>query len=218
MKLHHTLLLTSILILCLAAAGSAQPPQTPKAVQATVSGAEIEKILKGLDYDRVSGTEGEQKAFAWLEQRLREYGVRYTRHDMRAFLSWPVRGELAVVGKEALTFRGPVPAFGGSTPAGGVTAELFVLPERGETEGETVAATSLDPTLYTKAGRFDQDPAAPVPILPLLARVRELATIQRESNQYGFLETELLRGRNAVETTLRETTEDITDYLKAVGP
>jgi hypothetical protein len=39
MKLHHTLLLTSIPILCLAAAGSAQPPQTPKAVQATVSGA-----------------------------------------------------------------------------------------------------------------------------------------------------------------------------------
>ena len=62
----------------------------------------------------------------------------------------------------------------------------------------------LNSRLYTKAGRFDQDPAANVPILPLLARARELATMSKESETYGFLETELLRGRNAVEASLTD--------------
>jgi len=71
----------------------------------------------------------------------------------------------------------------------------------------------LNSRLYTKAGRFDQDPAANVPILPLLARARELPTLAKDSDGYGFLETELLRGRNAVEATLIEATRDIDAYL-----
>jgi hypothetical protein len=69
----------------------------------------------------------------------------------------------------------------------------------------------LNSTLYTKAGRFDQDPAASVPILPLLAGVRELGSIDRSSDAYGFLETELIRGRNAVEATLRDAVETLTN-------
>jgi Zn-dependent M28 family amino/carboxypeptidase len=72
----------------------------------------------------------------------------------------------------------------------------------------------LNAALYTRAGRFDQDPAAAVPILPLLARVRELATLNPESDLYGFLETELIRGRNEVEATLREARREMEDYLK----
>jgi len=75
----------------------------------------------------------------------------------------------------------------------------------------------LNSTLYTRAGRFDQDPAASVPILPLLARARELPTLAQNSDTYGFLETELLRGRNAVETALRESTHEITRFLAAKG-
>jgi hypothetical protein len=71
----------------------------------------------------------------------------------------------------------------------------------------------LNSRLYTRAGRFDQDPAANVPILPLLARARELPKISKDSDTYGFLETELLRGRNAVDATLREATRDINAYL-----
>lgn len=71
----------------------------------------------------------------------------------------------------------------------------------------------LNSRLYTRAGRFDQDPAAPVPILPLLARARELPKMKLDTDQYGFLETELVRGRNAVEATLREATRDIDAYL-----
>ena len=67
-------------------------------------------------------------------------------------------------------------------------------------------------TLYTRAGRFDQDPAAEVPALPLLARVKDLPSLPRESGEFGFLETELIRGRNAVEATLREATGELETY------
>lgn len=73
----------------------------------------------------------------------------------------------------------------------------------------------LNSVLYTKEGRFDQDSAASVPILPLLARVRELATLAPESDAYGFLERELLRGRNALESALKESARAIDRYLAA---
>jgi Zn-dependent M28 family amino/carboxypeptidase len=73
----------------------------------------------------------------------------------------------------------------------------------------------LNSRLYARAGRFDQDPAAAVPILPLLARARELSSLPPESDAFGFLETELVRGRNAVETTLRESTTEVEHFLAA---
>jgi peptidase M28-like protein len=70
----------------------------------------------------------------------------------------------------------------------------------------------LNATLYTRAGRFDQDPAAALPVLPLLARVKDLATLSKDSDEYGFLETELIRGRNAVDATLRHALDEIATY------
>jgi len=71
----------------------------------------------------------------------------------------------------------------------------------------------LNSTLYTKSGRFDQDPAAALPVLPLLARVKDLAAIPKDSNEFGFLETEVIRGRNEVDSTLRDVLEAIDGYL-----
>ncbi len=71
----------------------------------------------------------------------------------------------------------------------------------------------LNSTLYTKAGRFDQDPATDMPIFPLLARVKELPTLPADGDEFGFLQTELLRARNAVVATLREAAADIDAYL-----
>ena len=71
----------------------------------------------------------------------------------------------------------------------------------------------LNSTLYTKSGRFDQDPAADLPILPQLARAKELATLPRDGDAFGFLETELLRGRNQVDATLRDAAAAIDRYL-----
>jgi len=62
----------------------------------------------------------------------------------------------------------------------------------------------LNAALYTKAGRFEQDPAADLPVLPLLARVKDLALLPHDSDAFGFLETDLIRGRNQIESVLRE--------------
>jgi peptidase M28-like protein len=70
----------------------------------------------------------------------------------------------------------------------------------------------LNSTLYTKSGRFDQDPAAELPVLPLLARVKDLATVSRDGDEFGFLETEMTRGRNEVESTLRNAIEVIESH------
>jgi len=70
----------------------------------------------------------------------------------------------------------------------------------------------LNATLYTKAGRYEQDPAAAQPVLPLLARVKDLAALPKDGDEYGFLETGLTRGRNAVEDTLRRALDEITRY------
>jgi peptidase M28-like protein len=75
----------------------------------------------------------------------------------------------------------------------------------------------LNSRLYTKAGRFDQDPAGNVPVLPLLARARELATLAADSDAFGFLETELLRGRNAVESTLNDAAREIVAFLASTA-
>ena len=77
----------------------------------------------------------------------------------------------------------------------------------------------LNARLYTRAGRFDQDPAASLPVLPLLARAAELPALPKDSDARGFLETELVRGRNAVEATLRDATREAAQFLAGeVGP
>jgi hypothetical protein len=75
----------------------------------------------------------------------------------------------------------------------------------------------LNSTLYTKAGRFDQDPAAELPVLPLLARVKDLAALPADEDAFGFLETEMIRGRNQVESRLRDAAAAIDSYFAHVG-
>jgi hypothetical protein len=72
---------------------------------------------------------------------------------------------------------------------------------------------ALNATLYTTSGRFNQDPAAAEPVLPLLARVKDLPTLPADGDAFGFLTTSLVRGRNVVDATLREATSAIDDYL-----
>src|SRR4029078_4056246 len=98
------------------------------AVQKAVSIAEIQKTLDALNIDRTSGKEGERRAADYLVQKLSEYGVKHTRYEARLYMSWPVQAELSVLGGAApFTVRGVTPAFGASTPAGGITgAVVFV--------------------------------------------------------------------------------------------
>jgi hypothetical protein len=93
--------------------------------------------------------------------------------------------------------------------------------DAGIVEFNRAAATltrDLNSTLYSKAGRFDQDPASELPVLPLLARVKDLAALPADGDAFGFLETEMIRGRNQVESRLRAATEAIDGYLVHVRP
>ncbi len=72
---------------------------------------------------------------------------------------------------------------------------------------------SLNATLYTASGRFEQDPAAPLPILPGLDPARELAQLDPASDRYGFLLTEMVRQRNRVIATLDDALDRIEEFL-----
>ena len=72
---------------------------------------------------------------------------------------------------------------------------------------------ALNSTLYTTSGRFDQDPAAAEPVLPLLGRVKDLPALPADGDAIGFLMTSLVRGRNVVDATLRDATAAIDEYL-----
>jgi hypothetical protein len=66
---------------------------------------------------------------------------------------------------------------------------------------------ALIPITYTAAGHFDHDPAWPMPHLPLLRAVPQLAQLEPESDEYHFLKTQLVRNRNAVSFALRQALE-----------
>jgi N-acetylated-alpha-linked acidic dipeptidase len=164
MKSVSLVLCSPLLLFSLAVAACGPPPQARRdfgALQAEVSGAEIAKTLEGLDYERASGTEGEQKAFAYLEQRLREFGVSFNRYDQRAFLSWPVRGELSVLGPGAMTFKAVTPGFGTSTAPGGLAAEIVFLPDEPEpgAAGSPGAAPDVRGKIVVASGMVSPDSA-----------------------------------------------------------
>ncbi|MFO7272635.1 M28 family peptidase [Sphaerobacter thermophilus] len=64
----------------------------------------------------------------------------------------------------------------------------------------------LNPALFTIAGAYEFDPALQLPVLPGLAPVQELATLDPESDDYRFLRTQLLRQRNRIEDALMQAT------------
>lgn len=79
----------------------------------------------------------------------------------------------------------------------------------------------LNPILYSKAGKFEQDPAASMTLLPGLQLAARLSSLQPESNEFRFLKTQLVRERNRVVyafyeaiTLLTEKTHQIEALLK----
>jgi len=64
----------------------------------------------------------------------------------------------------------------------------------------------LNPALFTIAGAYEFDPALQLPVLPGLAPVQELATLDPASDDYRFLRTQLLRQRNRIEDALMQAT------------
>ena len=65
----------------------------------------------------------------------------------------------------------------------------------------------LIPITYASADRFEHDPAWSIPFLPKLQAARRLAQLDPASDQYHFLQTELVRNRNAIAFALRQAME-----------
>jgi len=120
--------------LTLAAQGTADPGSVGRQIDI----AEIEKTLHAIDVDRTSGHEGERQSAAYLEQKLSEYGVKHARSDMKAYLSWPKRAALSVIGEgdKAATMKAVTPAFSASTGPDGVVGELLWLPEKPDSDDD----------------------------------------------------------------------------------
>src|SRR5437763_11555788 len=116
----------AILVICAIAGSVALRAQSREAaaIGKEVDIAEIDRTLKAIDVDRTSGTDGERQSAAFLERKLSEYGIRHTRHDMKAYLSWPARGALTLNGAVPRVFRAVAPAFSASTPRSGVTGDV----------------------------------------------------------------------------------------------
>ncbi len=75
----------------------------------------------------------------------------------------------------------------------------------------------VNPALYTVEGPYDHDPALQVPMLPGLQAVRRLATLDLDSDEYGFLRARLVRERNRVSDALQSASDEIELMLKQVG-
>lgn len=71
----------------------------------------------------------------------------------------------------------------------------------------------LIPINYTKSGRFAHDPALEVPPFPDLALIKNILNLRKDSNEYRFLLTQLLRARNKTQSAIREAIKLVDDYL-----
>ena len=71
----------------------------------------------------------------------------------------------------------------------------------------------VNPALFTIDGPYEFDPALQLPVLPGLAPMKQLATMDPKSDDYQFLLTKLRRQRNRVEDTLLQASELIEGHL-----
>jgi len=97
-------------------------------LQKEISVSEMEKILVPFNLvDRVSGSEGEARAAELLADALKQYGISHQVHHFKAYLSWPIRAELRVLGREPRTLRAVTPSFSTSTLPPGLEGELVFV-------------------------------------------------------------------------------------------
>jgi len=72
----------------------------------------------------------------------------------------------------------------------------------------------LIPVNYTKSGRFSHDPALEVPPYPDVAACKDLANYPRDSDEYNFLITQLIRGSNKIRSAVRTAVETVDAFLQ----
>jgi hypothetical protein len=77
-------------------------------------------------WERLSGTEEEAKAFDWIEEKLREYGLSPARYEHPALVSWPEAASLVITTGDGRVEEIPCAthAFALSTPDEGISSLL----------------------------------------------------------------------------------------------
>jgi hypothetical protein len=77
-------------------------------------------------WERLSGTDDEAKAFDWIEARMRDYGVETVRHDHPALVSWPLSAKLVLTTGDGRSEEIPCAthAFSIPTPEEGLSSLL----------------------------------------------------------------------------------------------
>ncbi len=74
----------------------------------------------------------------------------------------------------------------------------------------------LNPVLHTEFGKYDQDPAVPFHLIPVLQQVVKLNTLDIKSSEFRFLKTHLIRKRNQVAHALYKASIIIKNSLKKI--
>jgi N-acetylated-alpha-linked acidic dipeptidase len=100
-------------------------------VLASVDAGEMWQTVEGLSHiERISGQAGEYESVDWLVKKLTEYGVPHEVLEFDAYLSFPIRASLRVLGPVEKEFRAKTRAFGASSPAEGLDGELVFVPSK----------------------------------------------------------------------------------------
>jgi hypothetical protein len=76
---------------------------------------------------------------------------------------------------------------------------------------------TLVPITQTRAGRYDHDPAVPVPTLPILDAIPRLVKLDRASDEFKFLRNGLRRDANQVADALDKAIETVDCAMRRTG-
>ncbi|MEX2314516.1 MAG: M28 family peptidase, partial [Thermomicrobiales bacterium] len=106
--------------------------QVADGLRAAVSAERLQEHLNQFStLFRDSGTEDERRAAEYIWDRMTEYGVRAEILEFDSLISWPREGTLAILdgdGNAVEEVAVRTRAFGTTTPAGGIEAELVFVP------------------------------------------------------------------------------------------
>ncbi len=117
-------------------------PDLESTLIASVSTRELMNSTQSIaQWERLSGTEDEAKAFDWIEAKLKEYGLETRRYAHPALVSWPESASLEIFSD---VDSGLIPcathAFATSTPENGLQGELVPV---GRATAENLAGQDL---------------------------------------------------------------------------
>jgi hypothetical protein len=104
---------------------TSQLPAAEQRLVAEVSGDTLMEYTRQISrWVRLSGSEDEAKAFAYVAEVCRGVGMRVEQHEADALVSWPGKASLYVLAPERRSFPCITHSFAASTPAGGVEGDV----------------------------------------------------------------------------------------------